>query len=288
MAMCRWCIRTKSGKVVNILNRSDSSISHRCLHNSFNAFQQSTGRLEADALINISHQQNFEADYASSHIPTSTFQKIALFFGSSAVALMDPSRGDMIATLGETGGEGPIKYMQQKMLQSGEGKQILMEKPRINSGTVDLQKLRELPEGSLGRIYTDFLDKNKVGPDSRLMVQFIDDVELAYVIQRYREVHDLVHAILGMPTNMLGEVTVKWIEAIQNKLPMCVGGAVFGAIRLAPKQRKKYVQYYLPWAIKTGLTSEFLLNIYFEKRWEQQVSDLLNEVHITPLKIPKT
>lgn len=44
----------------------------------------------------------------------------------------------------------------------------------------------------------------KVTPDSRLTVQFVDDLELAYVMQRYREVHDLIHAILGMPTNMLG------------------------------------------------------------------------------------
>jgi ubiquinone biosynthesis protein COQ4 len=36
-------------------------------------------------------------------------------------------------------------------------------------------------------------------------VQFIDDVNAAYVLQRYREVHDLIHAVLGMPTNMLGE-----------------------------------------------------------------------------------
>lgn len=36
-------------------------------------------------------------------------------------------------------------------------------------------------------------------------VQFVDDINCAYVLQRYREVHDLFHAILGMPTNMLGE-----------------------------------------------------------------------------------
>jgi len=43
-----------------------------------------------------------------------------------------------------------------------------------------------------------------VTPDSRSQVQFVDDVELAYVVQRYREVHDLFHTLLGMPTNMLG------------------------------------------------------------------------------------
>lgn len=36
------------------------------------------------------------------------------------------------------------------------------------------------------------------------MVRFVDDFELAYVIQRYREIHDLVHTLLDMPINMLG------------------------------------------------------------------------------------
>lgn len=72
-------------------------------------------------------------------------------------------------------------------------------------------------------------------PDSRLAVQFVDDPELAYVAQRYREVHDLIHTLLEMPTHMLGEVTVKWVEAIHTKMPMCSTGALFGAVRLRPK-----------------------------------------------------
>lgn len=44
-----------------------------------------------------------------------------------------------------------------------------------------------------------------VTPDSRADVKFVDSEELAYVMLRYREVHDLLHTLLGMPTNMLGE-----------------------------------------------------------------------------------
>jgi len=29
-------------------------------------------------------------------------------------------------------------------------------------------------------------------------VRFVDDEELAYVAQRYREIHDFTHALLGM------------------------------------------------------------------------------------------
>lgn len=66
-------------------------------------------------------------------------------------------------------------------------------------------------------------------------MQFLEDPQLAYVMTRYRESHDLVHTVLGMPTTMLGEVAVKWFEALNTGLPMCYGGAVFGALRLRPK-----------------------------------------------------
>lgn len=72
-------------------------------------------------------------------------------------------------------------------------------------------------------------------PDARRPVNFIDDTELMYVMLRYRQCHDLVHTLLGMPPNMLGEVAVKWFEAIQTGLPMCVTAALFGPIRLGPK-----------------------------------------------------
>ena len=66
-------------------------------------------------------------------------------------------------------------------------------------------------------------------------VHFVDDPDLAYVMTRYRESHDLVHALLGMPTHMLGEVTIKVVEGLQTGLPMCVTGGLFGALRLLPK-----------------------------------------------------
>ena len=84
---------------------------------------------------------------------------------------------------------------------------------------------------------------------------------------------------------MLGEVTVKWVEALQFKLPMCITGAIFGPVRLKPKHRQLYLNYYLPWAIKNGTQAEFLLNIYFEKRWEQKMDDFYKEFKIDPLEL---
>ncbi|XP_054258568.1 ubiquinone biosynthesis protein COQ4 homolog, mitochondrial isoform X2 [Macrosteles quadrilineatus] len=191
---------------------------------------------------------------------------------------------NMISILGEVSGERALRHMHKTLLDSEEGSMILRETPRISSKTIDLQKLKSLPEGTVGKVYHNFLEQNKVSPDSRLPVQFVDDVELAYVMQRYRETHDLNHAVLGMPTNMLGEVTVKWVEAFHTQLPMCFGGALFGAMRFRSKQRQKYITRYLPWAIQTGLNSKPLLCVYFEKRWEQPISELHKELNIVPLE----
>lgn len=63
--------------------------------------------------------------------------------------------------------------------------------------------LNVFPPAFLCLIYFAFVGQH-VTPDSRADVKFVDDEELAYVMQRYREVHDLLHTLLGMPTNMLG------------------------------------------------------------------------------------
>jgi ubiquinone biosynthesis protein COQ4 len=42
-------------------------------------------------------------------------------------------------------------------------------------------------------------------------VRFVDDEELAYVAQRYREIHDFIHVVLGMDSiSVHDEIAVKW------------------------------------------------------------------------------
>ncbi|XP_068409677.1 ubiquinone biosynthesis protein COQ4 homolog, mitochondrial isoform X2 [Eschrichtius robustus] len=95
------------------------------------------------------------------HIPTSPLQKALLAAGSAGMALYDPYRHDMVAVLGETTGCRTLKVLRDQMRRDPEGAQILQERPRISLSTLDLGKLRSLPEGSLGREYLRFLDVNE-------------------------------------------------------------------------------------------------------------------------------
>lgn len=215
------------------------------------------------------------------HIPTNTLQKLLLSAGSAAISLYDPYRHDMIAVLGETTGTLALQKLRDRMSADPEGAQILQERPRIRMSNLDIQKFRALPDGTFGREYVRFLDDNSVTPDTRMPVKFVDDEELAYVAQRYREVHDLMHTLLGMPTNMLGEVVVKWFEAVQTGLPMCMLGAVFGPLRLSARRKKKLIEL-VPWAVQSGRNARCVLNCYYEKRWEQTVESLREEIGVLP------
>lgn len=59
---------------------------------------------------------------------------------------------------------------------------------------------------------------------------------------------------------------------------MCVTGGLFGATRLRPKQRQRYLNSHLKWAIDVGFTSKPFLYIYYEERWEQPLEELQYEI----------
>lgn len=65
----------------------------------------------------------------------------------------------MIACLGETTGVPTLETIHHQMQNSEEGCQILAEKPRINTSTVDLEALKKLPQNTFGYHYATFLEK---------------------------------------------------------------------------------------------------------------------------------
>ncbi|XP_018333236.1 ubiquinone biosynthesis protein COQ4 homolog, mitochondrial-like [Agrilus planipennis] len=230
---------------------------------------------------------DFDEDFAKNYIETTSFQKFLLALGSGYVVLRDPFKVHMSTCFSETTGLYAAGNLLKRVESTEEGRRLLMDKPRVNSKTIDLEKLKHLPDDTFGKAYFNFLFQNNLTPDSRHVVRFIKDINVAYVIQRYREIHDFVHTVLGMPPNTLGETTVKWVEAYQTKLPYCVMGVIFGPLSIPSKKRSIYFKYYAPWGFQTAKDCKFLYNIYFEKRWEQPLTELRDELCIETLNLPQ-
>lgn len=208
------------------------------------------------------------------HVPLNFIERGALAIGSAFGSLIDPYRHDLIASLGEaTAKPYFVTRLRHAMISHPTGRRILRDKPRITSKSLSLEKLRQLPENTVGRAYAAWLDSEGVTPDTRDPVRYIDDPEEAYVMQRYREIHDFIHAITGLPIIIEGELAVKAFEFANTVLPM-TGLSLAAIVRLKPVERKRFFEVYGPWAMANGLKAEEMLNVYWEEELETDADEL--------------
>lgn len=221
-----------------------------------------------------------EPDYPG-HVPLYNIEKLLMFVGSGIGSYFHPEKNMNIVALGESTAFRPVlRRLQKQMLSDPIGRQILRERPRITSTSLDLDHLRALPENSIGRIYVEWLDREGCSPDTRVAVKFIDDEELAYIYQRYRECHDFYHAVTGLPIIIEGEIAVKVLEFMNMGIVMPGLGALFAPLRLKPSQKERLYNIYYPWAFKSGLNSKPLINVYWENILEEDVDAFRKRIGI--------
>lgn len=217
----------------------------------------------------------------ATHVPTSLAEKAVLAIDASFRALANPRRADLVGVLGETTGAPALRRMRDRMRAHPVGREILVERPRIRAESLSVHTLAAQPNGSFGRAYHAFLEAHGFDPNDRSDVRFVDDDELAYVMTRYRETHDLWHVLFGLPPTVLGEVALKCIEAAQTGLPMCTASAVFGGVRVRFGQAAQLARI-MPWAARAGLASSDLMCVRYEQHLDEPIEELRGRLRIEP------
>lgn len=214
----------------------------------------------------------------------SGFGRAALAVGSAVVALANPARADMVAVAGDLTGGPALRALRKRVMKTASGREMVeaLAPARFpTGGTEALVAMRELGDGTLGREYARFMDSRSFVPEDRPAVRFVDDPRDAWVLQRYRDVHDLWHVLTEMPTSVLGELGQKWFEAAHTGLPVAVLSAVVGPARLSSEQRMVLFRDVVPWAVSCGRNANDLLAIRYEERLTCNVEDLRREWKIT-------
>jgi ubiquinone biosynthesis protein COQ4 len=212
----------------------------------------------------------------------SPFGRAALAVGSAVLALRDPSRADMVALLGDATA-GPLlrRLSRQVSASSPIGRDMVhtQSPARFPGPDCSLQALRALPPGSLGAEYAAFMDTRGFDPHDRPTVHraLVPDPRDAWVLQRYRDVHDLWHVLLGMPTTVLGELAQKWFEAAHTGLPAAVLSAAVGPARLSADERRVLFRDLAPWAAKAGSYAVDLLAVRYEDHLHRDLNDVRDE-----------
>ena len=130
------------------------------------------------------------------------------------------------------------------------------------------------------------MKKQRLSPKSRADVRYVDDEELAYVMKRYREVHDVWHVLYGVTeVTVLAEVALKWVEVTQTALPMNAIASVVGPLRLTSEERVVLWENVLPWVRLNAKYNTFLLAVPYEENWSMNVEEMRKENRVTPLKL---
>jgi ubiquinone biosynthesis protein COQ4 len=209
-------------------------------------------------------------------------EKAVLAATAAVGALRDPTRADLVAALGDTTGDLALRAMRSKMLADEVGREILAEKPVVRE-SIDMGLLRSLPPGSFGRAYAEFMDAHGFDAEGRPAVKYVDDAEAAYVMLRYREVHDFLHVLTGLDTSVEAEVIQKWLELLQTGLPMTLLSATVGPLRLSGQDRRLLLTEWAPWAARAAVQMPFFLNIYYERLFEYDLKQLRRDLDIPPL-----
>ena len=115
------------------------------------------------------------------HLPTSPLQKVAAAAASAVLALRDPTRADMVGTLGEVTGARALAAIRDGLRATAGGRRILDERPTVAAtGPADAARLRaECAPGTFGRAYGEFMATHGFDADDRSPVALVDDEELA-------------------------------------------------------------------------------------------------------------
>jgi ubiquinone biosynthesis protein COQ4 len=209
---------------------------------------------------------------------------IATFARVFVRTMLDSNRTDDLLTAEELTSVGRMPAVVSLLAASEEGREILRERPRLCSATVDFAALRDLPEGTLGREYAEHLERCGLDPDALTTpVTRSADPLANYLLERVRQTHDIWHTVLGLGVQGHEEVLVHAFQWPQLRMPYSALVVVFGALKhMALEGRLATLRHALGEAVAAGRAAAPLAAIRWERRWQQPLAQVRAELRIRP------
>lgn len=154
---------------------------------------------------------------------------------SLRVLLRNPDELPEVFTLLEAlSGTSPHRLL-RRFAQDPNGARLLREQPDLTTLLCDRERLRAMPEGSLGRAYLAFVESEGISAEGikeaseKGRKSDKDPEPFRYLHQRMRDTHDLWHAATGYKGDVLGEVSLLAFILGQNwhtGIALIVGAAL--------------------------------------------------------------
>lgn len=127
----------------------------------------------------------------------------------------DPDDLPQVFTIIESLSGNTLDRIARRMKQSETGRRLMQARPDVVDRLADRAALARLPEGSLGRAYLAFVERENISADGirAAGAKGMTDTTpmpppLDWVHARMRDTHDLWHAATGYAGDVLGETAL--------------------------------------------------------------------------------
>src|SRR5688572_16840702 len=199
--------------------------------------------------------------------------------------LGDSTKTHEIHRVEEITGRPRYRRIQAELEATEEGQRLLAERPELSSDHVDYDYLRTLPETTLGGAYVHHLDAHMLSADYQAAAtRHVDDPDMAYLMRRFRQTHDVWHALLGMGVEGHEEVLIHWFTYGQLRLPVSALIMVFGTMKhLVLEKRWDALRHSMMEAYRAGRDAAPLMPVYWEDQWEHPLEDVRRRYNVKPL-----
>ena len=176
--------------------------------------------------------------------------------------------------------DSPIaEQMARHLLENHDFAQLVSEGWRPQA--IDLNTLKTLPEGTLGRCYADQLISQGITPDTLIDPSPIGD-EQDYIVHRLKETHDITHELTGFGIDGVSELGLQGFNLAQNRSPlavMLIFGGMLTALRndepLAPMLRA------LARGFEMELNADLVIAHKLEDGWDRPLMEWRKQLKLT-------
>jgi len=165
------------------------------------------------------------------------------------------------------------------------GKEVLAEKRDLLDTLVNRDYIRSLPEGSFGKTYYDFCQREGISPEGLVDASndhyddFTSEDTLRFAM-RGREAHDLWHILSGYGRDGFGEACVVAFSYAQTKNLGFAAIAVMGAYHFKKEFPKAAVWTAVWQAYRLGRKTAWLSGVDIEEMLPRQLTELREELNI--------
>jgi ubiquinone biosynthesis protein COQ4 len=199
--------------------------------------------------------------------------------------LLDSEQTGEIHVAEELTGREAFARFRDALFDDPEGRALLAERPELCSKEVDFDALRALSPETLGHRYVAHLDRHGLSADSQAAAtRYVEDEEVAYLMRRFRQTHDVWHALTGLGTAGHEEVLLHAFSFGQLRLPVSAMIVFFGGIKhMVLEARWETLRRGMLDAWRAGRDAAPLLPVYWERHWAEPMDELCTELGVRSL-----